>query len=158
MLAALALGGAVLLVVAEFLPLYSLHLITSEKALSSVSTGSHNSYALLPLALLAAILALGATRAGGRAVPAALALLGLIALLIALLGDLPDANAHGLTDGYVLAATTARAGLYVETLGAILLLLAGGAGLLAAGPPEALRHRAPRSPRPAGTGGGRSAS
>src|SRR5579862_3840650 len=82
-LAALALAGAVLLLVAEFLPLYSLHLITSDRAISSVSTGSHNSYALIPLALLAAVLAVGAVRSGSPAAAAALAAVGLVALLIA---------------------------------------------------------------------------
>jgi len=130
--AALGLLGAALLVAAEFLPLYALHLVSSERPVGTVSTGSHNAYALLPLAVLAALLSLAAARWGARAAPAALAALGVIALLIALLGDLPDTSAHGLTSHFVLAANTPRAGLYLETLGAVLLVLAGGGGLLLA--------------------------
>jgi len=60
--------------------------------------------------------------------------LGIVTLLIALLGDLPDAHATGLigsgTAQYVEGTSTSSAGLYMETLGAILLLISGGVGLL----------------------------
>src|SRR5579859_440529 len=121
LLAAAALLGAALLVVAEFAPLYSVRYVTSARSAGTVSAGAHNSYALLPIALLAAVLAAGLLRTSGRPLLAALAGLGVLALLIALVGDLPDAHTHGLTARYVLAATTPGAGLYLETAGAIVL-------------------------------------
>jgi|SRR5579871_6177849 len=133
LLAGTALAGALVLLAAEFTPLYSLHVVTSGRPAGTVSTGSHNSYALVPLALLAALLAAGAWRRPARALHAALAGLGAVTLAIALLGDLPDASAHGLTSHFVLAATTPRTGLYLETLGAVVLIATGVAGLLFAG-------------------------
>ena len=52
-------------------------------------------------------------------------MLGIATLLIALLGDLPDAHATGLIGSsasqYVQGAASPSAGLYLETLGAVLL-------------------------------------
>lgn len=130
----IVLVGAGLEVAAEFSRLYSVQLITYGAPTQTVSAGAHNSYALIPLAVLAWVLALGPARAGGRgamlAAFAALTCLGLLALGIALIGDGPDAHTHGLTSHYVLAATKAGPGLYLETLGAILVLAGGGLGLL----------------------------
>jgi hypothetical protein len=128
--ATVALAGAVLLVAAEFTGLYHLHLINSNTAVSWTSTGAHNSYALIPIAALAALLALTAGRPPRPVALAAIATLGIVALLIALVGDLPDTHAHGMTRSYVLAATTPGPGLYLETLGAVVLMLSGGSGLL----------------------------
>jgi hypothetical protein len=130
LLAGTALAGALALCAAEFTALYSIHLVSSGRSAGTVSTGSHNSYALLPLALLAGLLAVGAWRRPGRALHAALAGLGVVTLGIALVGDLPDASSHGLTSHFVLAATTPGTGLYLETLGAVLLIATGVAGLL----------------------------
>ncbi len=90
------------------------------------------------------LLAFAAYRSGSRAALAAVALLGVVTLLIALLGDLPDAHATGLVGSgasqYVEGSSTPSAGLYMETLGAIVLVIAGGVGLLLPGsspqPPE----------------------
>jgi hypothetical protein len=132
-----ALPACAVLAIAEFLRLYSVHLITSTSPTQTVSAGSHNAYALIPVALLAAVLAIGPARTGApgaaRAACIALIALGLLALGITLIGDLPDAHAHGLTRHYVLAATTTGPAIYFETLGAVLLLAAGGIGLLRAG-------------------------
>jgi hypothetical protein len=136
-----AVIGALLLIVAEFTKLYELHEVTSNAAVGSMSTGAHDSYALIPIALLAAILGAVAVRRSSRAALTALAALGVLALAIALVGDLPDASAHGLTTQWVLAATTPGPGLYLETLGAIVLVITGGAGLLAGGARDALRGR-----------------
>ena len=152
LIAAVGLLGAVLLVAAELRPLYTLHVTTFDARPSTVSTGSHDSYALVPIALLAA--ALSVTWARTRAIAAAWALsaLGLLALLIALLGDLPDTRARGIIHGLAFASTTAAAGLYLETLAAVLLLAAGGAGVLArlhdGAAPRRRRRRRPRTPAP----------
>ncbi len=131
---AAGLIGAVLLLVAEFSTLYVLHLTTSTSPVQSVSTGSHNSYALVPLALLGAVLAVAVSRQRSRAAAAAMAVLGVVALLIALVGDLPDTRARGIAHAVVLASTSAGSGLYLETLGAVVLLLTGGLALLLSAP------------------------
>jgi hypothetical protein len=140
---AVALIGAAALAVAEFEPLYRVRTDVGHHIVRSVSAGSHHSYALLPVAVLAALLA-GALGRAGWPVPAALAVLGLAALGIALLGDLPDVHRAGLlgtpATGLHDADTVAGAALYLETLGAIALLAAGAAGLVF-GP--ALQARSP---------------
>ena len=64
-------------------------------------------------------------------------MLGVATLLIALLGDLPDAHATGLigssANQYVQGVSSPSAGLYLETLGAVLLLVSGGVGFLMLG-------------------------
>ncbi len=124
------LAGAVLLLVAEFSTLYVLHVTTSTSPVQSVSAGSHNSYALVPIALLGAALAVGSGRRRSLAAAAAMTVLGVVALLIVLVGDLPDTRARGIAHEVVLASTSAGAGLYLETLGAIILLMAGGLALV----------------------------
>jgi cytochrome b subunit of formate dehydrogenase len=82
---------------------------------------------------------LGAVR-GARPAMAALAVLGLAALLIAIVGDVPDLHATGfIGEVYEGAVAGPKAGFYLETLGAVLLLVSGvlmfvlaGAGAAAA--------------------------
>jgi hypothetical protein len=141
--------GAALLVIAEFTNLFTVHTALSSGPVASMKTGSHNSYALIPIAVLALLLTVSGWRARSRPALAALAALGLIALLIALVGDLPDAKASGLVGSaashFTSASSSPSAGLYLETAGAIALLIAGGLGLfLIPGPP-----RAPRASREA---------
>jgi hypothetical protein len=153
-----ALLGAALLLVAEFTPL--LHVHSSARGagvIKTIGTGSHHAYALVPVALLAAGLSLGVRATGSRAALLAIGALGVVVLGIALLGDLPDAQASGLVGHaggpYVSAASSPSIGLYLETLGAVMLLLAGGAGLLLA--PRPAR---PVDGRPQISSSGRSAS
>jgi hypothetical protein len=131
-------AGAVVLVVAEFTPLLRVHSGAYRAGVvATIGTGSHHSYALIPVAVLAVALASAARASGNRVALLSVALLGLVALGIALLGDLPDAHAVGLIrqpgGSYVNASSSAAAGLYLETLGAVLLLLSAGAGLLLGG-------------------------
>lgn len=129
--------GAVLLVMAEFMPLLRIHSSASQSVVDTVSTGSHHSYALIPIALLAALLTWAVWRSQSRLALLATGLVGVVALLIALLGDLPDAQATGLigseTTHFALASSTPAVGLYIETLGAIVLLISAGIGLLLGG-------------------------
>ena len=130
--------GALLLLVAEFTPLYDEDSAASRIPLRTVQTGSHHAYALIPIGLLALVLAIGVWRsAGGRAGLVALGALGVVAIVIALVVDLPDAQASGVVGnpvaGYTKAKDVPGVGLYLETLGAALLVIAGGAGLLLAG-------------------------
>src|SRR5436309_8610183 len=88
--------GAALLIVAEFTTLYNERTSTSSAILKSVATGSNHSYAMLPIAILASVLAYAVWRAVNRPALLALGVLGLLALLISLLNDLPDAHRSGL--------------------------------------------------------------
>jgi hypothetical protein len=146
-----ALVGVLLLVVAEFTPLLSLHTSAHRTAVTTVNTGSHNSYAMVPLALLAAVFSVAVWRTRNRLALLATGVLAVAALLIALLGDLPDAQATGLIGSaathYVLATASPSTGLYLETLGAVLLLISAVAGLLLlpAPVPPTWRGKAARS-------------
>jgi hypothetical protein len=124
--------GALLLLLAEFTPLYDQDVATSRIPLHTVHTGSHHDYALIPLGLLAAALSLAVFRSASRPALLALGALGVIAALIALIGDLPAADGRGFVRGFVLAKDVPQIGFYLETLGAALLVVSSGAGLLLA--------------------------
>jgi hypothetical protein len=141
--AVLAVGllGAALLLVAEFTPLLHVHTSGNAHLAHSVSTGSHHSYALVPVALLAAGLAVNAWRSGSRFAMLAIGLLGLLTIGIALLGDLPDAHTVGLagtpSTGLSTATSSPAIGLFLETGGGALLILAAAAGMLLEPVPDA---------------------
>ncbi len=145
--------GALLIVVSQFTALYQLHSATSSVPIKSVGTGANHAWAPIPLALVAVLLAFAAYRSGSRVALAALALLGVVTLLIALIGDLPDAHATGLIGSgapqYVDGTSTPSAGLYMETLGAIVLVITGGVGLLLLGASPQPPAPAPQRAKPA---------
>jgi hypothetical protein len=138
--------GALLLVVAEFTTLFEVHTALSPVAVTSVSTGSHHADALIPVAILAVLLAYGAWSQGSRPALVALGVLGLLTLVLALAADLPDAHATGLiaagSGHYANASSTPQAGLYMETLGAAVLIVTAGLGLLLGGAPPGPRPSA----------------
>ncbi len=152
--------AALLLLVAEFTTLYQVHLAGDPSPIKSVTSGSNHSYAMLVIGLGAAALGALTWRSGSRPALLAVGVLGLVALLIAVLGDLPDAHATGLevtrAHGYETASSTPSAGLYMETLGAILLIATCGLGFLTLGapaprrPPRGSRGPQPGRPRPEG--------
>jgi hypothetical protein len=153
---AAALLAALLLIVAEFTSLYEVHLATSSVPIKTVSGGSNHSYAMLLIGLGAAGLGLAVWQSGSRLALLALGVLGAVALLISLLGDLPDAHATGLagsaTKGFVNASSTPSAGLYLETLGAVILIATCGLGFMVLGAPTPRARPRPR--RPEGDRGG----
>jgi hypothetical protein len=125
--------AAVLLLVAEFLPLFEVRTSARNGAVITVQSGSHHAYALALIALLSAALAVAWRQTPLRLTALAIAILGVAALVIALGHDLPDAQSNGIERSagtYVTAAASPRAGLYLETAGAVLLLISGAAGLL----------------------------
>ena len=127
------LVAAVLLVVAEFAPLFEVRTSARNGVVTTVGSGSHHAYALLPIALLAAGLAWAWWRSPTRLIALAMAVLGVAALVIALGRDLPDAQSNGIEHSggtYVTAAASPRAGLYLETAGAVVLLISSVGGLL----------------------------
>src|SRR3954454_20710423 len=124
---ALALLACLLLAVAEFTHLYSIHVITV--TVKSGTVGAHHGYALLIVAVAAAAMAFAATTGGSR--PAALALLALavVALVVALAIDLPVVDDTGLYGrDFEQARAQAEIGFKLATAGAIVLL--GGAVLM----------------------------
>ena len=131
----LALGvlGALVLIGAELTPLLHIRTVAAHpRPVRTVQAGPHNGWALLPVAVAIVVLSLWASRSGNRLTIAAVGLLGLAALAIALIGDLPDAHATGLVGTPATGLHTAQAhaaiGLYLETLGAALALVAAAAG------------------------------
>ncbi len=147
-----ALLGALLLLVAEFTTLFEVRTAASG-TVRSVGTGSHHGYALVPIALLAAAFGYAVWAVASRPALLAIGALGVLALLISLLGDLPDTNASGLVlsaSHYVSASSTPSAGFYMETLGAVVLLITCVSGFLLIGPPGARSpRRTPRTKHPA---------
>jgi hypothetical protein len=137
--------GAVLLLTAEFTSLYGVHVVGRSAPIETITGGSNNSYAMVPIALLAIGLGLAAIGAGGRLALLALAVVGVVALLISLLGDLPGAQQSNQLVRFggknLLGSSSPSIGMYMETLGGVLLIVAAGLGLLF-GEPAA----APRSP------------
>jgi hypothetical protein len=122
-LLALTLIACLLLVIAEFGDLNHIQILTVTR--HGVSVGSHHGYALLIIAVVAAVMAFGAWR-GSRPAGLAVAVLGLVALLIVLLVDLPDVDATGLFGrDYEQAVAKASTGFRLEAAGAVLLLFAG---------------------------------
>jgi MFS superfamily sulfate permease-like transporter len=125
--------GAALLIAAEFLPLFEVRTSARNSVAQTVIAGSHHSWGLLPIGVLAAGLAIAWWRSPGRLPLVAMAVLGVAALVIALGRDLPDAQSSGLERSggtYVLAAASPKIALYLETAGGVILLLSSGAGLM----------------------------
>jgi hypothetical protein len=132
-LAGVALLAAFLLALSELLPLYEVVVGQSEEGRRSVRGASNHAFAMLLLAAAATAMALGARR-GSRPAMAALAVLGVVVLVVVLTVDLPAVRQEGaLREAAVYedARAEPRAGFFAETLGGVLLLLSGGAMLLA---------------------------
>jgi hypothetical protein len=139
--------GAALLVVAEFMPLLKVHSSAYRAGtVATIQTGSHHSYALIPIAFLTLVLALAARTGARRPAMAAIGALALVTVMLVVLRDLPDVHVSGVTRvaGHLASETTSAAtGLYVETLGAVVLLLTSAAGLLLAPTSGQVRRRVP---------------
>src|SRR5207245_2503091 len=88
-----AVAGAALLIVAEFTTLYVQQI---GNATTDVGTGSHDTYALVPIAMLTVFLGFAVLRGGSRPALLAIGITGVVALLIALLGALPYTHANSL--------------------------------------------------------------
>ncbi len=126
-------GGALLLVVAQFLPLFHTHVTSQAAAVGSGSVGGAHAWGVLLIALLAGFLGGSLLVNGSRFALLLVGLLGVIALVISLTRDLPDAHAHGLrlvAGHYDTATNVIAIGLYVEIAGALLLMFAAAAGFL----------------------------
>jgi hypothetical protein len=139
--ALLAAAGVALLVVAEFSVVVRVVVGSLETEKRSVTGHANHGYALLVVALAAALMALGALR-GARAAAAALMALGAVALVVALAIDLPKTREAGQlpeSTAFEDARAQAGPGLALEIAGGGALVLAGG--LLVAGGGAGARRR-----------------
>ena len=125
------LTGCLMLAVAEFLTLWEVRAITV--VLETSTGGSHHGFALLVIALVAAAMAIGAVRGGSRPAAVALLVLAIVALVIVFAIDLPDVQETGLSRDYEQAEANPKAGFYLESAGAVLLLL-GAVSVFVFGP------------------------
>lgn len=139
--------GAVLLVLSDFLTLFEVQTAAGVTVPDGSIKGHENhSFAMVLLGVAALPMAYGATAGGSRPAMTGLAALGLIAIVVALAFDLPDATGtNTLARTFESATGHPKLGFYVETLGAVLLLVSGAGRLILTAP---ARERRPRE-RPA---------
>ncbi len=147
-LAAMASAGVICLLLATFTTIIEIKVGTTTKVPghdTQLSGWDRHGPALLIIALFAALMIAGALR-GSRPAMIALAALGLVALLIAVVVDVPDLHKTGFVgEVYEDAAAGPKAGFYLETLGAVLLLAGGVLMLLLPAERPAPSRRAERT-------------
>lgn len=147
-LALVALGviGAVCLIASTFATIIRIQVGTTSKVPdfdTHLSGWDRHGPALALLGLFALAMAVGALR-GARPAALALAAVGVVALVLILVTDVPNLNKVGFIGSlYEDAVAGPRAGFFLETAGAALLIASGGL-LLFAGVPET---PAPEHPR-----------
>jgi hypothetical protein len=136
----LGLAAALLMVLAEVSNLYVIEVDTATCSdLADVDLadkcettgGEQHSFALVLIAFLTGVMAVGAGLGGSR--PAGYALLGagVIVLLITLLGDLPDTTKTGeIGSNFTSASAEKGAGFWFELLAGVLAVVAGGLRVL----------------------------
>lgn len=139
----LALVAALALLAATFSDVIVVSL-GGRRTLAADSGWDRHGPALLLLAAACAVLGVLAWR-GTRIAAAGLLLVGLAAVLIVVVGDVGDLHTTGAIAGSSEDATTDPAsGFYLESLGGVLALLAGGGFLLADRPRAPADRVAPR--------------
>jgi hypothetical protein len=137
----LGVAAALLMVLAEVTSLYSIEVATATCSdiadvdladKCDTSGGEQHSFALVPLAILTAIMAVGGGLGGSR--PAGFALLGVgvIVLLITLVGDLPDTTKTGeVGSNFTSAHAEKGSGFWFELVAGVLAVAAGALRLVA---------------------------
>jgi hypothetical protein len=132
---ALGAAAALLMVLAEVTTLFEIEVETAscsdladpdQADRCNVTGGEQHSFALVPVAILTAVMAVGAGLGGSR--PAGLALLGtgLVVLAIVLIGDLPDTTETGeIGENFASARAVKGTGFWLEVGAAVLALVAG---------------------------------
>jgi hypothetical protein len=128
----LVAAGAGLLVAAELSTVIEIRV--GEEVRDSIEGRERHGWALVPLAVLALPMGVGAALGRSRAAALALVALGLIAAVIALVGDLPDLDSTGLIGSqYEDAEARGRSGFWFEVAGAASLVSAGTLAAVRAG-------------------------
>ena len=131
-------AGALVIAVSQFMTLANTKVAGNSVPVDTISVGSEHAFALLPIALVVAALAYGVWRVASRPALLAIGVLGVLSLVIALTADLSYAQKTGVRSAaghYVSAANTPAAGLYVETGGAMLLIVTSVCGFVLLGAP-----------------------
>ena len=142
----LAAAGCVLLVVAEFSTLREIKVITVVK--ETIEGREHHSYALLVIAIAAAFMAYGGILRGARPSQWALLVLAVAAMFVVFAIDYPKVDKEGfLAEAFERAKASPQTGFYLESLGAVLLLLSAVATLLLT--PRRVQPRVESSETPA---------
>jgi hypothetical protein len=140
-----ALAGAALLILADLSTLVEIKVgtVTEEK----LSGHAQHDWAFALLGVVAIPLAVGAARGRARPALAGLVLIGAATMAMALANDLGDTRSTGVWgERYDEAHAKAGTGFYLETLGAVLLIVAGVGGIILL-PPPASRARGRTTPR-----------
>jgi hypothetical protein len=131
----LGIAASVLLVLTEVTTLFEIEVETAscsdladpdQADRCDVTGGEHHSFALVPVALLVAVMAVGAGLGGSR--PAGLALLGagVVVLVIALAFDLADTTKTGeIGASFASAEAVKGAGFWFEVVAGALAVAAG---------------------------------
>jgi hypothetical protein len=132
---AVALLGAVLMVVSEFVTLRSVKVLTAScsdladpslRGSCVTHGGEEHSYALVLLGVVTVLMAWGAVMGRSRPAGAAMALLGAAVLVIALVTDVPDIHKTGvLGERFDSAHAEAGPGLWMEIVAGALVFAAG---------------------------------
>lgn len=148
-LLALALAAAIVLVVAEFSEIsfrtIGIAACDDPESTAICSTTGHEShgYALLILAVLACVMAVGAIVGRSRAAALAVTVIGAAVLAIALGIDQPKLDdTRGLGTRYADVAGHTGGGFKLELIGGVLLILCGGLAMF-----RAREEQSPREPR-----------
>ena len=136
-------GGALGLIVAEFLTLREIRTITAVPRGGTVTGGAHHAYALAVIGVALLPMGFGAVVRGARPAAIACLVLGLAAAAIVLGVDYPQINDPGIfAETYELAQARPATGFYLESF-ATALVLVGSVAALVMGRPAKPR-RAPR--------------
>jgi hypothetical protein len=150
------LGGAALLIASQFMTMFELNdaLGGTQKV---VEGPDQHWYTMVILGGFAILALSGAIAAGSKPLATSVAVAGAVALLLFLLIDLPDAGKAGdiesATESLVIVEADPAGGFWLELIGALILLVCGGAlSTLTSDQLAALR---PRSRHNEGGAGGR---
>jgi hypothetical protein len=132
---ALGVGAALALILAEVSTLYSIEVETASCSdladpdltdACDTTGGEQHSYALIPVALLVAVMAVGAGLGGSRPAGFALLAAGMIVLGIALIADLSATTKTGeIGSNFASAEAVKGTGFWLELGGGLLASLAG---------------------------------
>ena len=127
--------AAVLLVLTEVTTLFSIEVETATCSdladpdladRCDTTGGEHHSFALVPLAILVAVMAVGAGLGGSRPAGMALVGAGVIALVITLALDLPDTTKTGeIGSSFAAAEATEGPAFWFELVAGLLAIAAG---------------------------------
>ena len=137
----LGLAAAVLMLLAETSTLFEIEVETAtcddlanpaQADQCETTGGEQHSWALVPVAILTGLMAVGAGLGRSRPAAAAIVAAGLVVLGIALIGDLPDTNETGeIGSSFTAAHAVKGAGLWYELAAGALAVAAGALRLLA---------------------------